>query len=127
MHDDLYEQVDKFIDTQSQRTHLFPYVLLIAGEWILSYFACLPSGNQFSLIFFPNKWKMLIDNLAMSYAKTFRGAKCIECSGLLERAQKYPHRSSTHTFSLGCCFFVTCGVFTVKWLPFFVGKVGPLW
>ncbi|OQV25361.1 hypothetical protein BV898_01040 [Hypsibius exemplaris] len=30
--DDLYEQIERFLDTQSQRTHLFPYVLLIAGS-----------------------------------------------------------------------------------------------
>ncbi|XP_055328216.1 uncharacterized protein LOC129581265 [Paramacrobiotus metropolitanus] len=30
--DDIYREVDKFIDTQSQRTHLFPYVLVIAGH-----------------------------------------------------------------------------------------------
>lgn len=30
--DDLYEQIERFLSTQSQRTHLFPYVLLIAGS-----------------------------------------------------------------------------------------------
>ncbi|GAV04610.1 hypothetical protein RvY_14872 [Ramazzottius varieornatus] len=29
--DDLYEQVERYLTTQSPRTHLFPYVLLIAG------------------------------------------------------------------------------------------------